>query len=159
MAMSGAGGVDGRTTQAVFSVLLASPSDVEGERTALATNVSEFNLTWSAFLGVHVRLVACETHSRPDLGEYPQEVLNRQLGSNHDAVFGVFWSRLGTPTPRAGSGSEEEIVAALDRRMERRSRWPVVGVYYKSAPIPQDLLDGDRAAARISSPATFPGCA
>lgn len=50
-----------------------------------------------------------ETHSSPELGSSPQSIINRQIVDSCDIAVGVFWTRLGTPTDAAESGTAEEI--------------------------------------------------
>ncbi|WP_435277120.1 hypothetical protein ACMAZF_09545 [Psychrobium sp. nBUS_13] len=50
-----------------------------------------------------------ETHTAPEYGSRPQEVINRQIVDHCDLVIGVFWTRIGSPTGVADSGTLEEI--------------------------------------------------
>jgi hypothetical protein len=43
------------------------------------------------------------------MGDRPQGIINRQLVDIADVLIGVFWTRLGTPTGEAESGTVEEI--------------------------------------------------
>lgn len=53
------------------------------------------------------------TDASPDMSDRPQGVINRQLIDDTDAVVALFWSRFGTPTGLAQSGTEEEIRRAI----------------------------------------------
>lgn len=50
-----------------------------------------------------------ETHTAPEYGARPQEIINRQVVDHCDLVIGVFWTRIGSPTGVADSGTLEEI--------------------------------------------------
>jgi hypothetical protein len=50
-----------------------------------------------------------ETHTSPEMGAPPQTIINRQVVDQCDMTVGVFWTRLGTPTTDAESGTAEEI--------------------------------------------------
>ena len=50
-----------------------------------------------------------ETHTAPEYNTRPQEVINRMIVDECDLLVGVFWTRIGTPTGVADSGSFEEI--------------------------------------------------
>ncbi len=54
-----------------------------------------------------MELLRWETHALPGAGR-PQEVITRAIG-DYDVFVGVMWRRFGTPTGRAGSGTEEEF--------------------------------------------------
>jgi hypothetical protein len=93
----------------VVQVLVASPGDVAEERAALRQAMWEWNDEHAAALGVVLLPVGWETHSRPELGDHPQHLIDRQLAESADVLIGVFWTRLGTPTPDAASGTVHEI--------------------------------------------------
>jgi len=50
-----------------------------------------------------------ETHSAPEYGKRPQEIINRQVVDNCDLLVGIFWTRLGSPSGVSDSGTIEEI--------------------------------------------------
>ncbi len=83
-----------------------------------------------------------ETDGVPDASAPPQQVLNRQIVDESDFGVALFWARLGTPTGTHAAGSLEEI-EQLQRRGAR------VLIYFKNAPVPQELLKDDQYA-RVS---------
>src|SRR5216684_9295766 len=93
----------------VFRVLIASPSDVERERETVANAIGQWNAAHSTSMGVMLEPIRWETHAYPATGDYPQGIINRQIVDDCDVVVGLFWSRLGTATPTAASGTIEEI--------------------------------------------------
>jgi len=111
----------------VFNVLIVSPGDVEAERRVARDVVNEWNATHSRSRKIVLQPVGWETHSHPEMGDRAQEVLNRQILDDADLLVGIFWSRIGTPTGDAPSGSVEE----LQRHME--SGKPTM-VYFSDAP-------------------------
>jgi hypothetical protein len=130
----------------VLEIFVASPSDVSDERELLDTVVSELNRTWSNSLGVTLELLKYETHVRPAFSTDPQAVINEQIGQDYDAFIGIFWSRIGTPTPRAVSGSIEEFDKAYSR-WESNNKSPEIMVYFKDAAIPPSEVDPKQLAA------------
>jgi hypothetical protein len=66
----------------------------------------------------------------PGCGDYPQGLINNQIVDDCDILIAAFWSRLGTATPVAPSGTAEEI-----GRLRERSK--NVLLYFSSAPSPQ----------------------
>jgi hypothetical protein len=99
----------------ILTVLLASPGDVSDEREIVAQTITDFNITWGPHLSIHLDLLRWETHSVPDVGADAQDVINRQFGENYDIFIGLLWRKFGTPTGRAGSGTEEEFNRAFAR--------------------------------------------
>lgn len=114
----------------VIRVLIASPSDVERDRETVAKVVGRWNAAHSTSMGLMLEPIRWETHGHPATGDYPQGIINSQIVDDSDVVVGVFWSRLGTPTPVAASGTAEEI--------ERlRARGKRVLLYFSLADLPQ----------------------
>jgi hypothetical protein len=88
---------------------------VAEERERLRQVIEELNLTWSSFLSVHLELIRWETHGFPGMGADAQDVLNIEFADDYEIFVGLMWQRFGTPTGRAGSGTEEEFNRAYDR--------------------------------------------
>ena len=112
----------------VYRVVIASPSDVTAERLAIPEVIYGWNALHSFDFRAVLLPVKWETHATPIMGERPQSIINKQLVSESDVLVGVFWTRLGTPTGTAESGSVEEI-------NEFRSRNKPVLLYFSNAPV------------------------
>jgi hypothetical protein len=96
-------------------IFASSPGDLDDERDQLGAVVQELNSTLGALLpekGARLELVRWETHTHPDVAADPQSVVDHQLGQDYDVFVGMMWARFGTPTSRAGSGTEHEFRAA-----------------------------------------------
>lgn len=128
-------------TTTVVQVFAASPSDVKEERDLLETTIEELNATWSNSLGVTFELVRWETHTYPAFGSDPQAVINNQISDEYDIFIGILWSRFGTPTPRAPSGTAEEFERAVTRI---KNGSPDVMIYFKDTPIAPSKIDIDQ---------------
>ena len=115
-----------------------SPGDTTPERDLLDGVVAELNRGVGAEHDIVLELFRWETHLRPGIGSDPQAVINRQLPSL-DVFIAIFWTRLGTPTPRADSGSAEEFHRAVTAWKED----PNIEVltYFKTAAIPYRAID------------------
>src|SRR5262245_34470280 len=117
-------------TAEIIRVFVSSPGDVQEERDQLVGVVAELNTTLPAFMPddrVIVELIRWETDVHPGLGE-PQEVIDSQIGS-YDIFLGMMWSRFGTPTSKAGSGTEQEFRDAYEGWEQRRS--PAHVLFYR----------------------------
>ena len=93
-------------------VFISSPGDVQEERARLTKVFEELNTTVAAEKGLVLEAVRWETHSRAEIGDGPQEVIDRQLGHEFDVFLGIMWQRFGTPTAEADSGTEAEFLHA-----------------------------------------------
>ncbi|TPL90239.1 DUF4062 domain-containing protein [Mesorhizobium sp. B2-3-12] len=120
-----------------LEIFIASPSDVLSERAAVREAIAGWNAVYSRSEGVVLMPVGWETHSSPELSGRPQQMVNDRLLSHADILVGIFWSRVGTPTGEAVSGTIEEI----ERHMEVGK--PVM-LYFSNAPIPQDMIDDEQ---------------
>jgi hypothetical protein len=123
----------------VVNVLVASPSDVAAERRAVREAIHNWNAVNSQREGIVLMPIGWETHAMPEVGGHPQALLNRQLVDNADLVIAIFWTKLGTPTETAPSGTVEEI------ERHRAAGKPVM-LYFSSAPVVPDSIDPEQYA-------------
>src|ERR1700688_559449 len=79
------------------------------ERQAATEVINEWNALHAAADGVVLLPVAWETHAMPETGVRPQGAINRQLVGVCDHLMGMFWTKYGTNTGAAESGTVEEI--------------------------------------------------
>ena len=129
----------------VFGVFVASPSDMQPERDALAEVIHELNSTWSRKFGTRLALVRWETHGVPGFGTDAQDVLTREIPDDADIFIGLMWGKYGTPTSRAGSGTEEEFQRALERSRQDSASIRIM-IYFKDAPLAPSQIDTDQLA-------------
>src|SRR5438105_3764750 len=102
----------------LYRVFLATPSDVSEELVVAEALLRDWNVQHGQALGVRLELVNWRTHTRPATGKRPQALVNKQAFDSCDLVIAIFWSRFGTPTGRAGSGTEEEIRRGIKQGKE-----------------------------------------
>jgi hypothetical protein len=117
-----------------YHVLIASPSDLAEERGAATNAVHDWNAQHAVSESTVLLPVKWETHASPHSGVRPQQAINDQLVRGCDILIGMFWTRLGTSTGVAESGTVEEIdqfVAAGKPAM----------LYFSSRPIDPNQID------------------
>ena len=117
----------------IYRLMIASPSDVANERSIIPEVINNWNAVHSLTTGAVLLPVKWETHSTPQMGERPQSIINKQLVEQSDALVGIFWTRLGTPTGEAESGSVEEIQKFVSARK------PVLLYFSNSPVVPEDV--------------------
>lgn len=93
----------------VYRILITSPSDVEEEREIAVRVIQEWNDLYSYSRKIALLPLRWETHTAPEYGTRPQEVINRAIVDQCDLLVGIFWTRIGSPTGVAESGTIEEI--------------------------------------------------
>lgn len=119
-------------------IFLGSPGDVEVERTIVKEVVDELNITYGTPNNIVLKLVNWENYSYPGFGEDPQEVIINQLPFDFDVFLCIFWTRIGTPTKRAASGTIEELNIAIEKKTNGEDI-EIMG-YFKTEP-PSSLKD------------------
>jgi hypothetical protein len=118
----------------VMKILVASPSDVPEERQAIPEVIYTWNSLHSEDFGVVLLPVKWETHAAPEMGGRPQGILGDQIVDTCDLLVGTFWTRIGTNTGKAVSGTVEEVDTF------RRSQKPVM-LYFSSRDVDPTKID------------------
>ena len=113
-----------------IKIFLASPSDVKTERRYVKQTIDEINRTIAPDKGVILDVVSSE-RSFPGYGKDGQAILNDQIGNmqEYELFIGIMWNRIGTPTPRAISGTVEEFDRA-DKAFRRKAK-PQIWFYFR----------------------------
>lgn len=128
-----------------ISIFLASPSDLGEERIAVKNVVDELNSITRQTLNVHLDLLTWENSTYPSVGIDAQDVINSQIGDDYDIFIGMMWKKFGTPTSRAGSGTEEEFNRAYDKFVQTKGSTKIM-IYFSAKPVQLDEIDVDELA-------------
>ena len=118
----------------VFNVMIASPGDVSPERSIVKEVTYEWNAVHSYARKIALMPIGWESHSSPEMGASPQEIINNQVLDKCDLLVGVFWTRIGTATTDYASGTVEEI----EKHIETGK--PTM-LYFSSQPVAMDSVD------------------
>jgi hypothetical protein len=118
----------------VYRILIASPSDVEEEREIVVSVIQEWNDLYSYEKKVVLLPLRWETHSAPQVGMRPQEIINKEVVDYCDMAVGVFWTRVGSPTGEYVSGTIEEI-----ERVGKSDK--IVMLYFSNAKVDLETVD------------------
>jgi nucleoside 2-deoxyribosyltransferase len=98
----------------VLEVLIASPGDISWERQAVVDVVARLNSNLGADTAVILLPRRWEFDAVPQMGGDGQSIINEQMVDGADVVIAIFHNRLGSRTPRADSGTVEEIDRAVE---------------------------------------------
>lgn len=96
-----------------YTLFIAAPGDIIKEKDTIRDCVSQ----WNKYIGKHRHTqieVKDWSDAYPLYGERPQGVINKQIFDESDVVVGLFWTKFGSPTGVADSGTEEEILRAVN---------------------------------------------
>lgn len=118
----------------VFNVMVASPGDVLAERAVFREVIHEWNAINSEVRKVVLMPVGWETHSSPEMGAEPQDIINQQVLHSCDLLVGIFWTRAGTPTTEFASGTVEEVERHI-------AAGRLAMLYFSSTPAAMDDVD------------------
>jgi hypothetical protein len=123
------------------NVAIASPGDVPDERDVVTEVFNRFNdVSETVFL----HPVMWEHSATPSAGGHPQELLNQSIIDRSDLLVAILWSKLGTPTPTAASGTVEEIREFIKHKGPRR-----VMLYFCTRGYPNDVSLDDLQKLRV----------
>ncbi|MES9902284.1 MAG: hypothetical protein ABW168_06330 [Sedimenticola sp.] len=125
------------TSETVLRVFVAAPGDIGDERDIILTVVNDWNTHRGKSSSTRLEMVWWGNSARPTMGGRPQALINNQVLDDADIVVGIFWSRFGTPTGEADSGTEEEI-----RRSVAAGK-PVM-IYFCTRDLPQSSFDAEQ---------------
>jgi len=117
-----------------IKVMIASPSDVGAARQVIRDVLQEWNVVHSEDKRVVLMPIGWDTHAQPAMGERPQALINKQVLEGCDLLIAVFWTRLGSPTGVAASGTVEEIEEHL------KAGKPAM-IYFSQEPVRRDSVD------------------
>ncbi len=118
----------------VIEVLIASPGDVNEERQAAREVILDWNRKFTKRVKIVLQPRTWELDATPEIGSDPQDIINRQFVRDSDLIVAIFWTRLGTKTPRADSGTVEEI-------SEHANAGKPALIYFSSRPIDPRKID------------------
>ena len=127
----------------VCNLMIASPGDIQHERNIVREVAHEWNAINSSLRRAVLLPRGWDTHSTPLLGERPQSIINWQVGKDSDLLVAVFWTRLGTPTGLAPSGTVEEIEEHI------KADKPAL-IYFCTAPVAQATFDAEQYDALMA---------
>ena len=119
-----------------LKVFISGTAETDAERGALASIVADLSEILEKTRSVTLRTVAWPDSIRPGVGSDPQDVINQQVGFDYDVYVGILGVRFGSPTNRAGSGTEEEFNVALERFQADTSSVRVLFYFKRSSEDP-----------------------
>ena len=112
------------------TIAVASPGDVQEEREAVRRAFTSWNDA-NQHATLHPKMWEFAV---PELGKHPQHILNKKIIDSSDLLIAIFWSKLGTPTPTASSGTVEEIREFIEKKGAQR-----VMLYFCKRSLPYDI--------------------
>ena len=100
-----------------IKITLCGPGDVGKEIEIARKIIDEWNQKNWESTGWGLKTQHWNTDAIPTMAERGQAAINHQLIDDSDIIVAILWTRLGTPTGLADSGTEEEITRAIAREI------------------------------------------
>jgi hypothetical protein len=97
-----------------LKLFLSSTSELEAERALIGEIVAGVNRVIEDLCGATIRVIDWRKDVVPGVATDAQQVIHSQT-TDYDIYVGILATRFGTPTPRAGSGTEDEFNLAYTR--------------------------------------------
>jgi hypothetical protein len=121
-----------------ITLFLSSPSDIRTERTIVVEETKRLKNMQRFSRGPRIRTVGWPDGFGAGKADYSQSAINQQ-SDNFDILVVIIGSRLGSPTPRANSGTEEEF----DRAVESLFRGKAIQIllFFSNLRVPIDDID------------------
>jgi len=94
---------------ALVKLTLCGPSDVGKEIEIAREVIEDWNRSHAEARGLLIKHRHWSKDTYPDVRDRTQAVVNPQIIDDAKVLVAIFWSRFGTPTGVAGSGTEEGI--------------------------------------------------
>jgi hypothetical protein len=98
-----------------LGIFVSCPEEMSAERELVESAAAEVAKHAETAYGVTFKVLTWRNSVVPGIGSDPQSVISKQLAGKYDIYIGLLGARFGTPTPRAGSGTEDEFNSAFDR--------------------------------------------
>ncbi|GAQ13467.1 hypothetical protein MODO_1122 [Myroides odoratimimus] len=100
----------------IYKAFIASPSDTNSEREICDKIFEEINAGLGNIFNFRIESLKWEKDVRPTIKDTDgQTEIFNQIGDDFEIFIGIMNKKFGSPTPRAGSGTEEEFNAAFNR--------------------------------------------
>lgn len=105
----------------IYKCFIASPSDTNEERKICKKVFVELNRGLGIGFNFRVESLMWEDDVRSEIGNDGQSIINKQIGNEYNIFIGIMYKKFGTPTSKAGSGTEEEFNLAYNRFLKKDS--------------------------------------
>jgi hypothetical protein len=142
----------------LLRVVLASPGDVKAERDAVEEIIAEANRDTARPAELYLELARWETDARAGFhAGGPQGLIDPILKIDEcELVIGIFWSRLGTPTPDGKTGTEHEFETAYNGWKNNNHRPEILAYFCERPAEPKSVEDRKQLGLVENFKANFP---
>ena len=119
---------------AVYRILISCPSDITEEVKIIKEELENINTSLLKKLNIRLETLYWEDDILPEYGNRTQDVINKQIVENADAIIAIFGEKIGSNTGKCKSGTIEEIEEII--KLSKK-----VFVYFSAKDISRDGID------------------
>lgn len=105
----------------IIRCFIASPGDTVEERNVCESVFNDINTGIGTAYGFILQSLRWENDVHPGLGNGGQDVINSQIRDKYDLFIGIMYTKFGTQTEHAESGTEEEFNIAYERALKQKN--------------------------------------
>lgn len=127
----------------IVKIFVASPDDVLEERECLDQVVQSINIAHAERTGIRLEVLGGKQNTYPSFSTDAQAVINDQI-PQYDIFIGIMWLTIGSPTPRAGSGTIDEYNQAKERFDQDQKNIELMWYFKTASPLSMEDFDPDQ---------------
>lgn len=117
-----------------YRILISCPSDITEEVKIIKEELENINTSLLKKLNIRLETLYWEDDILPEYGNRTQDVINKQIVENADAIIAIFGEKIGSNTGKCKSGTIEEIEEII--KLSKK-----VFVYFSAKDISRDGID------------------
>lgn len=117
-----------------YRILISCPSDITKEVKIIKEELENINTSLLKKLNIRLETLYWEDDILPEYGNRTQDVINKQIVENADAIIAIFGEKIGSNTGKCKSGTIEEIEEII--KLSKK-----VFVYFSAKDISRDGID------------------
>ncbi len=133
-----------------YYFLISCPGDIQEDIKIILDVTDEVNRRVGDHNQIYLVPMFWKNDAVPAAGASAQEIINKQLLNKADGVIALFWTKFGTPTDMYGSGTEEEIIKAINDKKD-------VLLFCCDKPIAPSLVNDAQYAKVVNFKNTYHG--
>lgn len=126
----------------IIKCFIASPGDTIKERNICEKVFTEINTGIGIPYGFELKSLRWENDVHPGIGVDGQDVINRQIEGKYDLFIGIMYTRFGSLTNRAESGTVEEFNSAYEKAKELKTM--EIMFYFNDQPTSPSKIDWEQ---------------
>lgn len=115
----------------IYTILISCPSDVKEEIEIIKEVLKGFNENFGKNIGISLEYNYWKKDIIPQHGNRPQEIINKQIVRDSDAIIAIFGEKFGSDTGKYPSGTIEEIEEMIKAKKQ-------VFLYFSEKPIERE---------------------